>query len=59
MMNETIRDQILAIRDTGLTNMFDVHMVQRLAFERNYFELVIFLEEHRKEYVQFILYGDE
>ena len=39
--------------------MFDVHMVQRLAFDRNYFELVIFLEEHRKEYVQFILYGDE
>lgn len=58
-MNETIRNQILAIRDTGLTNMFDVHMVQRLAFERNYFELVIFLEEHRKEYVRFILYGDE
>ncbi len=58
-MNETIRNQILAIRDMGLTNMFDVHMVQRLAYERNYFELVIFLEEHRKEYVQFILYGDE
>lgn len=58
-MNETIRNQILAIRDTGLTNMFDVHMVQRLAFDRNYFELVIFLEEHRKEYVRFILYGDE
>ena len=59
MMNETIREQILAIRDTGLTNMFDVHMVQRLAFDRNYFELVNFLEEHRKEYVRFILYGDE
>ena len=58
-MNETIRNQILAVRDTGLTNMFDVHMVQRLAFDRNYFELVNFLEEHRKEYVQFILYGDE
>ena len=58
-MNDTIRNQILAIRDTGLTNMFDVHMVQRLAYERNYFELVVFLEEHRKEYVQFILYGDE
>ena len=58
-MNETIKKQILAIRDMGLTNMFDVHMVQRLAYERNYFELVIFLEEHRKEYVQFILYGDE
>ena len=58
-MNETIRNQILAIRDTGLTNMFDVHMVQRLAFDRNYFELVIFLEEHRKEYVHFIMYGEE
>ena len=58
-MTETIRNQIFAIRDTGLTNMFDVHMVQRLAFDRNYFELVNFLEEHRKEYVQFILYGDE
>ena len=58
-MNETIRNQILAIRDMGLTHMFDVHMVQRLAYERNYFELVNFLEEHRKEYVQFILYGDE
>ena len=58
-MNETIRNQILAIRDTGLTNMFDVHTVQRLAFDRNYFELENFLEEHRKEYVQFILYGDE
>ena len=58
-MNETIRNQILAIRDTGLTNMFDVHMVQRLAFDRNYFELVNFLEEHRKEYVHFIMYGEE
>ena len=58
-MTETIKKQILAIRDTGLTNMFDTNMVQRLAFDRNYFELVNFLEEHRKEYVQFILYGDE
>lgn len=58
-MNETIRNQILAIRDTGLTNMFDVNTVQWLANERGFYELVIFLEEHRKEYVQFILYGDE
>ena len=58
-MDEKVKEQILAIRDTGLTNMFDVNMVQRLAFDRNYFELVLFLEEHRKEYVQFILYGDE
>ena len=58
-MDEKVREQILAIRDTGLTNMFDVNMVQRLAYERNLYELVIFLEEHRKEYVNFILHGDE
>lgn len=40
-MNETIKKQILAIRDTGLTNMFDTNMVQRLAYERDFYELVI------------------
>jgi len=58
-MTQTIKEQILAIRDTGLTNMFDVNMVQRLAYERDFYELVTFLEENRKEYVHFILYGDE
>ena len=58
-MTETIREQILAIRDTGLTNMFDVRTVQRLAFDRDFYELVNYLEEHRKEYVRFIMFGDE
>ena len=49
---------ILAIRDTGLTNMFDVPMVQRLAYERGYYELVCYLEEHRKEYAHFIMTGE-
>jgi len=57
-MTETIKEQIIAIRNTGLTNMFDVNMVQRLAHERDFFELVIFIEEHRKEYVHFILTGE-
>ena len=57
-MSEKVREQILAIRDTGLTNMFDIHMVQRLAFERDFYELVLYLEEHPKEYVHFILYGE-
>lgn len=56
-MDAKEKEQILAIRDTGLTNMFDIPMVQRLAFKRNYFELVNYLEENRKEYVHFILYG--
>ena len=58
-MNERVKEQILAIRDTGLTNMFDVPMVQRLAYDRDFYELVIFLEEHRKKYWHFIMTGEE
>lgn len=58
-MTQTIKEQILAIRDTGLTNMFNVNMVQRLAYERDFYELVTYLEDHRKEYVRFILIGEE
>ena len=57
-MNETIKEQILAIRDTGLTNMFDVNEVQRLAYERDFYDLVLYLEDNRKEYVQFIMTGE-
>ena len=39
-MDEKVKEQILAIRDTGLTNMFDLPVVQRLAYERDFYELV-------------------
>ena len=58
IITEKVKQQILAIRDTGLTNMFDVPMVQRLAYERGYYELVCYLEEHRKEYEHFIMTGE-
>ena len=57
-MTEKIKEQILAIRDTSLTNMFDVNAVQRLAYERDFYEPVVYLEENRKEYMQFILTGE-
>ena len=57
-MTEKVKEQILAIRDTGLTNMFDIPMVQRLAYERGYYELVCYPEEHRKDYAHFILTGE-
>ena len=57
-MNETIKEQILAIRDTGLTNMFDIIMVQRIAYEMMFYELVVYLEEHKEEYVSFIITGE-
>ena len=58
-MTDKIRKQIMAIRDSGLTNMFDVNAVQRIANERDFFDLVIFIEEHKAEYVNFILTGEE
>ena len=57
-MTEIVKEQILAIRETGITNMFDLPVVQRLAYERDFFELVLYLEEHPKEYVHFIITGE-
>ena len=57
-MDEKVKEQVLEIRDSGLTNMFDLPYVQRLAFDRNYYDLVLFIEEHRDEYIRFILHGD-
>ena len=58
MMTDKIREQIMAVRDSGRTNMLDTNMVQIIANKMNFFELVIFIEEHRKEYVHFIFTGE-
>jgi len=58
-MNKIIKEQILAVRDTGLTNMFDIHAVQRIAYEMDFYELVNFLEEEKEKYVKFIINGQE
>ncbi len=57
-MTERIKEQILDIRATGETNMFDLPVVTRMAFEREFFELVVFIEEKPEEYVHFIIYGE-
>ena len=56
-MENTVRKQILAVRDTGKTNMLDVNMVQRIAFELDFHELVDYIAENRTEYMQFIFTG--
>lgn len=58
-MTEKIKEQILAIRKTGITNMFDIYTVQAIANRMGFYELVIYLEEHHKEYTHFILTGEE
>lgn len=57
MMTEKIKGQIMAVRKTARTNMFDTNMVQMIANEMKFYELVVFVEEHRAEYVDYILTG--
>jgi hypothetical protein len=38
--------------------MFDTNMVQYLADENGFYELVSFLIDHKKEYVHFIITGE-
>lgn len=58
-MNDKIKSQIIEIAESGLTNMFDAIEVQRIANDRHFYELVIFIEEHKDEYSRVILRGDE
>ncbi len=57
-MNEQIREQILSIRASGVTKMFDVPRVQWEAYARGFHELVLYLKDHQSEYSRFILTGE-
>lgn len=52
-------EQLLEIRDSGATNMFDFNTVQRLAYEQDFYELVTWMDEHKNEYGRLIMYGAE
>ena len=54
---DKVRTQILSVRDSGLTNMFDVPTVQRLAYNAGFYELVAYIEENRSGYCNFIMTG--
>lgn len=55
---EVVKKQIMAIRDSGRANMFDRNAVQVLANERDFFELVCFIEEEPDRYSEFIISGN-
>ena len=57
-MSDEIKEAILKVRATGKTNMLDLKAVQKIAFDLDLYDLVIWLDEHKKEYAEFILYGD-
>lgn len=57
-MTTKIREQIMAIRDSGETNMLDTRTVQWIANREGFYELVIYLEENSREYWNFIMTGE-
>lgn len=58
VLTAEIKSQILEIRTEGQTNMFDTTTVQRLAYEKDFYALVNFIEEDKAGYVMFILYRE-
>ena len=56
---EKIIEQINVIKnlEEDGCNMFEYHTVQRIAYDRDFFELVLFIEEHTKSYINLILTG--
>ena len=58
-MTGKVREQILKVRDTGRTNMFDTNGVQYVANELGLYDLVVYLmdKQNRKEYSHFIFTG--
>ena len=57
-MTDKVFEMIMDIRNSGACNMIDIAAVQRNAYEKGFFDLVIYIEEHKKEYIQFILTGE-
>ncbi|RBP44712.1 DUF5049 domain-containing protein [Garciella nitratireducens] len=58
-MNDIIKSQIFAIRDTGETNMFDLPLLTSIALREGYSKLVDYLEKNKEAYVHFILTGED
>ena len=56
-MNDTVYDFIMQVRSAGQCNMLDVTAVARYAYDHEMYELVTFLDEQKKEYVDFIFHG--
>ena len=54
-----VLEGIVAVRDSGKTNMLDVNAVQYYAYQMEYFATVVWIEENRKLYARGIFEGFE
>ena len=56
---DIVKRQILTIRNSGLTNMFDIEYVSFLAIDHMFVELADFIIDEPDAYERFIITGDE
>jgi hypothetical protein len=57
-VNPVVKEQILAVRNSGETNMFDVKAVFSIAVREGYDELADFIFMDTAAYNRFILTGE-
>lgn len=57
-MTNKVKEQIMAVRKSGKINMFDIHGVQYAANEIEFYDMVVYLEEKKEEYLGFTFTGE-
>ena len=56
-ITDLVMAQIQTIRSQGKVNMLDTVGIQREAYYKDFHELAFFIEDHKKEYAEFITTG--
>ena len=56
-VSQAVLDGIMAVRDSGITNMLDRPAVVRMAIEMGHAETATWIEAHTSEYATGIIYG--
>jgi hypothetical protein len=57
--SQEVLDGILAVRDTGLTNMFNIGMVIKIAKTLGYNNTTTWIQDNMREYVKGVIQGYE
>ena len=60
-MDNIIKEQVIKVRDTSLTNIFDLRNVKFIAQNLNLNELAAYISntDNEKDYISFIINGND
>lgn len=59
MDKDKLKEQILSVKSSGLTKMFDTDGVKSIARKLGYTELVTYLNQENNNYFAFAMFGDD